>query len=743
MKKLKLIPLTAIAILTLAGCGGSGESATSEAGSSGETTSETEAPTANSVTISNKEFLQSEWHRGGANRSLEITVDPAININAAITAGTLVTTTTDANVVNVVGLNLYARGVGTATITATYGGKSDSVEITVSDLALTNIGDITEAGDYTVKGYVNGVNERGFYLDDGTGVIQVYNVGVSTFGGSVSAGDCAIFSGTVAAYGSILEFTSLTFIEKVTEDLPTAKIATTTELTEETDLTALGYLEPVTFWGTATMAGEYTAFYVNDLGTTPVEPYYYGGAYGDVEIGKAYEITGYAGTYSTKNSYLPIIINDVAEHVEAATAISIAGEGGATSVYQGATLQMEVTYTPVNTTQKAVTWSVDNTANATIDENGVLTGVTIGSNVVVTATLVDNTAISATATISVLDPGDPLASVALDKESMSLYVGDADTLTATVTPNPSTSTNYISSVQWSSSDESVATVDGEGNVTAVAAGTATITVTTEGKDAYPGGNNLTATCAVTVNALPMGTADAPLTDFALAQKTINYYNGSLTDVLYLQGTIKDVPSYNSKYGSYTFTMTDGTNDVMFYSGVLADGITTVAQNDTVTVFGLPKVYNTTYELAFANKAADEVKTPTVTARTAGTSTINVVAENATVTGITDGQTATNDTVLTFTVTPADGYTLVSVATTAGELTADDNGNYSFTVAGDTTVTVTVQSASAVATLLGSYDFSTNTETGALDDTAAALTFLNTYSSDETKIITGVTTLTRV
>ena len=76
--------------------------------------------------------------------------------------------------------------------------------------------------------------------------------------------------------------------------------------------------------------------------------------------------------------------------------------------------------------------------------------------------------------------------VSLNKDSLTLDVGARDTLTATITPDNATNKN----VTWSSDTPSVASVN-NGVVTAVAPGTATITVTTED-------GNKTATCAVTV-----------------------------------------------------------------------------------------------------------------------------------------------------------------------------------------------------------------------------------------------------
>ena len=84
-----------------------------------------------------------------------------------------------------------------------------------------------------------------------------------------------------------------------------------------------------------------------------------------------------------------------------------------------------------------------------------------------------------------------ITGVELNKTSTSLTVGETDTLTATVNPDNSDHT-----VAWSSDNESVATVS-DGVVTAVAEGTATITVTaTNGTEDTS--DDKTATCAVTV-----------------------------------------------------------------------------------------------------------------------------------------------------------------------------------------------------------------------------------------------------
>ena len=66
-------------------------------------------------------------------------------------------------------------------------------------------------------------------------------------------------------------------------------------------------------------------------------------------------------------------------------------------------------------------------------------------------------------------------SISLDKNNLEVLEGSQDNLTATVTPD-------TAKVIWTSSDESIATVDQNGNVTAISEGTAIITATIENTD---------------------------------------------------------------------------------------------------------------------------------------------------------------------------------------------------------------------------------------------------------------------
>ena len=70
-----------------------------------------------------------------------------------------------------------------------------------------------------------------------------------------------------------------------------------------------------------------------------------------------------------------------------------------------------------------------------------------------------------------------VSEVTLDKTSLTLTVGESETLTATVLPDDATD----KTVAWKSDDTAVATVDSDGKVTAVAEGATKITATAGGK----------------------------------------------------------------------------------------------------------------------------------------------------------------------------------------------------------------------------------------------------------------------
>ncbi len=159
-----------------------------------------------------------------------------------------------------------------------------------------------------------------------------------------------------------------------------------------------------------------------------------------------------------------------------------------TNVAEGRQLQLTATVAPTNATDKSLTWSSSNTAVATVSSQGIVTGVAIGS-ATITATANDGSNVSASITISVVEAKATVTEITLSAASNSLYTGFTLPVTAVTAPDDAADT----SVTWSSSNTAVATVDSEGLVTGVAAGSVTITATAND------GGGASGSIALTVN----------------------------------------------------------------------------------------------------------------------------------------------------------------------------------------------------------------------------------------------------
>ena len=156
-----------------------------------------------------------------------------------------------------------------------------------------------------------------------------------------------------------------------------------------------------------------------------------------------------------------------------------------TGLVEGEEVTLVATLAPENATEKTVEWSSSDKKVATV-KDGKVTAVAPGT-ATITVKTVDGSK-TATCKVTVEKKGIPVNKVTLNKTSQTLEIGSEVTLVATVSPSNATNKKLT----WSSSNSEVATVDQNGKVKAVKAGTASITVTTE-----DGGKK--ATCAVTVN----------------------------------------------------------------------------------------------------------------------------------------------------------------------------------------------------------------------------------------------------
>lgn len=167
----------------------------------------------------------------------------------------------------------------------------------------------------------------------------------------------------------------------------------------------------------------------------------------------------------------------------AVTGVSLSSTS--TSVAVGSTVVLTPTVAPSNASNKAVSWASSDMNVATVS-NGTVTGQSVGTaTITVTTSDGQKTAICTVNVTAKTSTDVAVTRVTLDKSTLTLTEKETAKLTANV--EPSNATNKT--VTWSANGDA-ATVNSNGVVTAVKAGTATITATAGGQSA---------SCTVTVN----------------------------------------------------------------------------------------------------------------------------------------------------------------------------------------------------------------------------------------------------
>ena len=153
-----------------------------------------------------------------------------------------------------------------------------------------------------------------------------------------------------------------------------------------------------------------------------------------------------------------------------------------TSLLVGGNETLTATVLPEDATNQNVTWKSDKPEIATVDANGKVTAVKVGE-ATITVTTEDG---GKTATCKVTVKPNLVSEITL--AALAIYVGESKAITATVKPDDATN----KALTWTSSDETVATVDNTGKVTGKKIGTATITATARD------GSGVSGSCTVTV-----------------------------------------------------------------------------------------------------------------------------------------------------------------------------------------------------------------------------------------------------
>jgi trimeric autotransporter adhesin len=158
-----------------------------------------------------------------------------------------------------------------------------------------------------------------------------------------------------------------------------------------------------------------------------------------------------------------------------ATPVSIAVTPGNPTVPVNTTQQLVATGTNSDASTcditELVTWSSSTIAKATVSAGGLLKGVAAGS-ATITATLG-----SVTGSTSVTVTAPSITSISVTPDDMTLAIGVGQQYIASAIYSDGSIQDLVTGVTWTSSNNSVATVDGNGLATTLMAGTTTITAT--------------------------------------------------------------------------------------------------------------------------------------------------------------------------------------------------------------------------------------------------------------------------
>jgi len=173
-----------------------------------------------------------------------------------------------------------------------------------------------------------------------------------------------------------------------------------------------------------------------------------------------------------------VVQGNLAKIVPTVPVASVTVSPATASLTVGQTAQLTATPKDANgnpLTGRTITWSSSDNTIATVSGSGLVTGVGPGGPVTITATSEGQ---SGTAAVNVTLA--PVASVTVAPSTANIAITGTVQLTATpkdANGNPLTGR----AISWSSSDNTIGTVNGSGLVTGVAAGSVTITATSEGK----------------------------------------------------------------------------------------------------------------------------------------------------------------------------------------------------------------------------------------------------------------------
>ena len=287
------------------------------------------------------------------------------------------------------------------------------------------------------------------------------------------------------------------------------------------------------------------------------------------------------------------------------------------SLNKGTSLTLSATATNKATNDK-INWKSSNENVAKVN-NGKVTAIGAGKATIIATTSVTGKASSTTVTVKVPESNSTEIKLNITNVLLDLSGTKTTKLVATVLPETTPNKN----VTWTSSNNSIVQVDGDGNVIAKANGTAIITAKTE--------NEKTAKCNITVQTSPTGIAIKDHTNKTEGEIMVHITrNEKFTPII--------TPSNANVHNKVTWTssntnvakITDGvitpvSNGTVTLTAKTANGkkaTRTVRIRTTVLFIGNSKTYFNNMPKIFASLAATAGKNVIVKSATVGGKSLN-------------------------------------------------------------------------------------------------------------------------
>ena len=382
--------------------------------------------------------------------SLSLFVGDTVSLSASGGNGSFSWSSSNSNVASVRNGSVTAVGKGSATITVTSNGRSASCAVTVQDYSLS----ISESNISMFAGESRTLSASG--APSGTSVTwSSSNSRVATVsGGRVTA----------LSSGSATITAQFTTAGKSYSASCQVSVSTSGITLSRYSISSLYVGESETISATTSPSGQSVSWSSSNTRVATVS----NGRITAVGAGSATITASFSYNGSTYSEACSVTVREISVSLSQSSLTMTAGD----------TESLSATVSPSGT---SVSWTSSNTDVATVSSGGRITAVADGSATITAEITVNGRNYTDTCQIIVVVP-----SISLSKTTLSLRVGDSETLSASVSP----SGEYV---RWSSSDTSVVSVTG-GKITATGAGNATITATVRN---YP---SCVATCEVTVSA---------------------------------------------------------------------------------------------------------------------------------------------------------------------------------------------------------------------------------------------------